>query len=602
MLSLQTIWPSPHAERIRRTIERLREQRVVARVWERDASLWSQDPGAQAAIRNRLGWLTIADVMARRIGPVQGLARELRAAGFSRTLVLGMGGSGLFAEVVRRTFGAAPGHLELAVLDTTDPTAIRAHQQRGPLEALCVIVSSKSGTTTEVVALMTYFYEAFRTISATAGAHCLAITDEGTPLARQAAARGFRRVFAHGPGAGAEVGGRFSALTYFGLVPAAVMGVDITRLLERAQQMAVRCGPEASAEDHPALCLGAALGTLAVGGQDKLTLLCAPELDSFGTWVEQLIAESLGKQGKGIVPIHGEPVRPPAAYAPDRLFVELQPAAQPDRALAARVEALAAAGHPVIRLGWEDGYDLGGSVTVWTMATAIAGHLLGVNPFDEPSVQESKDRTAALLSRYQAQGRFDEEPPCCTNGQVAIYGGPVAAAGTRSGPAQAEAARSAEAIPADAGPRRRDASLVSSPLAGCLGEFFRDLQPGEYVAVLSFLPRTPNLDQAAGTLRERIGSRWGCATMLGIGPRYLHSTGQLYKGGKANGLFLLLTAEEPEDLPIPGQPWTFGVLKQAQALGDVEAMRDHGRRLLRLHVRGNLDQAVRQVVAAVDDA
>jgi len=573
--SVQTAWWDRHTDRIAHAAGELHTHRILQRLWDHDAGLWSADPTVQASIRKRLGWLSICGVMASKTQTLRRVAEDLHGAGFTHALLLGMGGSALFAEVSRHTFGVAPGHLDLTVLDTTDPTAIRAHR-RISLERLCVIVSSKSGSTSETSALAAYFYDAFTQGAAVPGAHCLAITDADTPLAARAQALGFRHILTHGAGTGAEVGGRFSALTYFGLAPAALLGVDLDRLVRRAEEMFTRCGPGTALDDNPAVQLGAALGALAQGGQDKLTLLCAPELASFGTWVEQLIAESLSKQGRGITPIHGEPWREVSAYASDRFFVELQLATHPDAALDARVQGLIAGGHPVLRVRWQDPYDVGGEVAKWFIAAALAGHLLGINPFDEPNVQESKDRTKALLEQYARERRFREEAPACQEAQLAVY------SGDRE--------------------RRGGGSAGPLSLAQCLGAFFQRLRPGDYVAVLSFLPRTPALDRAALTLRERIGERLGVATMLQVGPRYLHSTGQLYKGGPDGGLFLLLTAEEREDLPIPGEPFTFGALKRSQALGDFQAMQQRGRRILRLHLRGDPDQAVNQLLRLVEEA
>ena len=567
--SVQTAQWNRHADDVAQAVKRLGADDVLARLWDRDASLWSAEPAVQAAIRNRLGWLSIAGVMARETPMLRRLAQELRGDGFTHALLLGMGGSALFPDVCRRTFGVAAGHLDVTVLDTTDPTAIRAHRQRS-LKTVCAIVSSKSGTTSETDALCAYFYEAFKQDGLEPGAHCLAITDRGTPLAARADAWRFRRLLAHGLGTGADVGGRYSGLTYFGLGPAALLGVDVDRLLRRADEMFTRCGPAAPLEANPAAELGAALGALAQQRLDKLTLLCAPELASFGTWLEQLIAENLGKSGRGIVPIQGEPLRDPSAYAADRVFVELQLAARPDAALETAAQALGAAGHPVVRIRWQDLYDVGGEAAKWFVATAIAGRLLGINPFDEPNVQESKDRTKALLGEYAREGRLRDEPPACEEPQVAVYG--------------------------DAG------AGASGALSDRLRAFFHRLRPGDYAAVLSFLPRTPALDRAAETLRGRLGARLGVATMLGFGPRYLHSTGQLYKGGPDSGLFLLLTAEERDDLPIPGAPFSFGTLKRAQALGDFQAMREKGRRILRLHLQGDLDHAMQHLTTAVEEA
>ncbi len=569
MPSTQTLHLGTHAAAVEVGLEQLRRQRALPRLWEKDASLWSSDPTVQASIRNRLGWLAIPQVMAREVPAMRQFAQEVRQAGFTRAVLLGMGGSGLFTEVCRQTFGVARNGLDVVVLDTTDPTAILAEQRRGPLQQLLAIVSSKSGSTSEVAALSKYFYDAFKLADRNPGAHCVAITDAGTSLETQAAAWKFRRTFVHGSGNGSDVGGRFSALTYFGLVPAALMGVEIDRVLERAIGMLTRCGPSVPLEEHPAAQLGALLGALADAGRDKMTLLCSPAMASIGTWVDQLVAESTGKSGKGIAPLFGEPLRDPAAYVPDRVFVELQIASQVDGAIERHVLALIKAGHPVVRIAWDDRYDLGAEVIRWAIATTLAASLMGINPFDEPNVQESKDLTKALLGRYVRNGRFDGESPFLTDGDVALYGTP--------------------------------ASGVSGSLSEVLAAFLNQRRPREYVAVLSFLPRTAALDQAAREIRHRLATGLGAATLLGFGPRYLHSTGQLFKGGPDAGLFLLLTADDGVDLPIPGEAFTFGVLKQAQALGDFQAMQGRGRRILRLHLRGDVERAAQRVLLVIDE-
>jgi glucose-6-phosphate isomerase len=556
---------------VRAAIERLAAGQFVRRLWDADASLWTRDPTVQAAIRTRLGWLTIAHAMAGQLPVISQAAQELREAGFSHALLLGMGGSGLFPEVCRHTLGRGERALDVTVLDSTDPAAIRAHQCRGPLERLVVIVSSKSGTTSEVHALLAYFYEMLKAARKDPGRQCLAITDAGTPLEARARELGFRRVFAHGPGMGAEVGGRFSALTYFGLVPAALMGVDVGRIVQRAQEMLAVCGPDRDMAENPAAQLGALLGALAKAGRDKLTLLCGPLQERFGVWVEQLIAESLGKQGRGIVPIHGEPMKDAASYGRDRVFVELQVGSQRHDDLARQADALEQAGHPVVRVRWDDPYDLGGEVVKWCLATAVAGSQLEINPFDEPDVQVSKDRTSLMLEQFTRAGRWPERPfASCRDDGLTLY------AATPPHP-------------------------VASPVEW-LRAFVRGLRPGDYVAVLSFLPRLPMVDEAVASLRARLAERLEAPTMLGFGPRYLHSTGQLYKGGPNTGAFLLLTADEDDDLPIPGQPFSFGILKQAQALGDVEIMQERGRRVLRIHLAGALDQALTRLARLLDDA
>ncbi len=558
-----------HAARVQSALEQLQRDRVVARIWDRDASIWSADPKVQADIRNRLGWLRMPDAMMSQAPSFAAIARDVRQAGCTHALLLGMGGSGLYPEVCRHLFGVGPDGLDLALLDSTDPAAVRLAQARCPLSKLLVLISSKSGTTSETSALLRYFYGAFEAAGLEAGAHCIAITDEGTPLAEQARRLKFRRLIAHGPDSGADVGGRFSAVVGFGLLPAALLGADLPRLLRSEQEMLRQCGPSIPASENPAAQLAAVLGILAQEGRDKMTLLVSPALASFGAWAEQLVAESTGKLGKGIAPILGEPLRELNAYGQDRVFVELQLAGRPDAALERHAAALMEAGHPVVQIHWNDAYDLGGEVIKWSVATSLTGVLLGINPFDEPNVKESKDLTQALLQRFIQDGRLPEEPPACADARAAVFG----------------------ALP----------QKPASP-AEALRGLFQQLRPGECVTLLSFLPRLPELDRALAEMRRLLAERTPHATMLGIGPRYLHSTGQLFKGGPDAGIFLLFTGESGEDLPIPGEPFTFGILKSAQALGDFQAMRQKRRRILRLHLRGNLEEALRSCLGVIDEA
>ncbi len=567
MPATQTLLLGSLQAAVDRALGRVRTGRVLRRLWDKDPSLWPGGAASHAHIRERLGWLTISGHMIKQAAVLHRLAREVRDAGFTHALLLGMGGSSLFAEVCRETFGVTHGHVDVLVLDSTDPTAVRRAEARAPLKTQAIIVSSKSGSTSEVHALSTYFYHAIQKAGGQAGTHGIAITDAGTPLAAQARAWNFRHLFTHGPDSGMDVGGRFSALTYFGLVPAALLGLDTKRLLQRAIRMFDRCGPEVAPALAPGAQLGAVLAASAEAGRDKMTLLCSSVTGSLGTWVEQLVAESLGKSGKGIVPIFGEPAREPAGYGNDRLFVELQVNRAVDRDLERRVKALAAAGHPVVRIRWQDRYDLGGEIAKWAVAGAVAGHLMKVDPFDEPNVQESKDRTKALLRQYVKDGQFPQELPLSAEGPVTLYGAKARGAlGT---------------------------------VRQTLEAFLALAAPQEYVALLSFLPRLPDADEALRVLRGRLSERLQRATLLGFGPRYLHSTGQLFKGGPDGGIFLLLTAEETKDLPIPGEPYSFGVLKQAQALGDYQAMQQKGRRVLRVRLGKDVLTGLRHLSTAL---
>lgn len=566
----QTLSLGRQAGRVDAALKRLQSEQSIPRLWKRDASLWSKDVTVQQTIRKRLGWLTIPRVMAERVHILRECGKQLQEAGIQHALLLGMGGSSLFAEVCRKTFGVAKGALEVTVLDTTDPTAIRnAHSNMNPRK-LCVIVSSKSGATSEVLALSKYFYEIFRGACDNPGSHCIAITDAESPLEAQAKAWNFRRTFIHGSDSGADVGGRFSALTYFGLLPATLMGIDLDTLLMRAITSLGICESADPTAGNPAAEIAAVLAALGADGKNKVTLLAPPALSSFGTWLEQLLAESIGKSGKGIVPVFGEPLRELKAYGDDRVFLELGLATEPDAAIERKAEELKKAGFPVVSIHWEDRYDLGAEVVKWEVATALIGHLMDINPFDEPSVKSSKDRTKGLLEEYSSTKKLPEETPFFKDGELGIYGD-------------------------------QPGAEVSS-LAQTLDAFFDQRRSHDYVGILSFLPRTKELDEALISLRDRLGSSMGVATLLGFGPRYLHSTGQLFKGGADNGLFIMLTADESKDLDVPEEPYSFGTLKHAQALGDFQVMREQKRRVLRLHLGKAPEQELPKLLTAIAEA
>ncbi len=560
-----SILPSSFASQIDVAWKRLGGQQFIKRLWDKDTTLWTSRPDEAAAIRNRLGWLAILPVMESAAQEIITFAQQVKQDGFTHAILLGMGGSSLFPEVCRSIFGVTPGWLDLTVVDTTDPTAIHHLRQRLPLERTLVIVSSKSGTTVEPNALCRYFYDELRQLHGpSSGTQCVAITDVGTPLEAQALQLGFRRVFAHGPATGQDVGGRFSALTYFGLVPAALIGLDIRQLLSRAREMFEACQPDRALSDNPAVQLGLVLGEGAGQGRDKMTLVRPPGLRSLGAWIEQLIAESTGKSGKGLIPISDEPLRSAPEYGADRLFIDIQLAAQVDRRLDETIRALAEAGHPVVQLRWRDAYDLGGEIVRWFMATAIAASVMRVNPFDEPNVQESKDRTMQLLDRYTRDHALPSDEPLLVNGDLRLYG---------------------------------DRSwLRGDSLHDLLETLLEHVHEDDYVALISFLPCLASLDDQLVVLRHQLAERLGVATVLSHGPRYLHSIGQLYKGGSDRAVLLCFTCDDAVDVPIPGQPYTFGVLKQAQALGDAQALMDRRRRVLRIHLGSHPERELAQVV------
>lgn len=537
-------------------LDALARDRFVERLWAGDAALWTTDSAGQAVVRNGLGWLRAPAVMAEAVDDLRRFATGARDAGYRQVLHMGMGGSSLAPLVFARTFPEAPG-LRLAVLDTTDPATILAEDRRAETARTLFIVASKSGTTTEPLAFGEYFYVKQRAAAgARAGEAFIAITDAGTPLAKQAEERGYRRVFANP----SDVGGRYSALTYFGLVPAALAGVDVPTLLQRARVMADACGPAAPPARNPGVHLGAVMGELARRGRDKVTFVVSDPLLTLGTWLEQLLAESTGKQGTGLLPVADEPLGDPAAYAADRVFVHVHLRGDAGGAAAGRLEQLQNAGHPVAALELNDPLDLAPEFVRWEIATATAGAILGINPFDQPNVQESKDNTNRLLDVVRREGRLPEPAPSLRDGALAFYAEPPAA----------------------------DA-------AATLARFFEERRPGGYIAILAYLPETPDTQRRLQRIRVRLRDATRLATTLGYGPRYLHSTGQYHKGGPANGLFLLITGDDAADAAVPGEPYTFGVFKRAQALGDLEALRRHGQRALRVHLNGSPDAALERL-------
>ena len=550
-------------------LARLEAQGFSRRLWERDATLWKQDPGHQKIIRNALGWLTIAETMLKQLDVLGNFPQDVKSAGFTDQVLLGMGGSSLCPDVCRATFGTRPGFLQLQVLDSTVPASVAAVEASIDPARTLFVVSSKSGGTTETTSFFQYFYERVRSIRGDqAGENFVAITDPGTSLEKLAKDKNFRRIFPGQP----DIGGRYSALSNFGMVPAALAGVHVHGLLERALHMAQACAGGGASKDTPGLVLGAALGVAGLSGRNKITFVISPAIATFADWVEQLIAESTGKEGKGLIPVAGEPLGDPAGYGQDRLFVQIKLISDADEGTEAALKALEAAGHPVIRIVLHDILDLGAEFFRWEVATAAAGALLGIDPFDQPNVQESKDNTKSLLAEYRAQGKFPEEEPLLESDGLKIYG--------------------------DAATPRAATSSVS----GMLAAFLNQARKGDYVALMAYLQPTPEHTVALQSLRLSLRDSSHLATTLGYGPRFLHSTGQLHKGGANNGLFIQITADDAHDLPVPGEPHTFGVLKHAQALGDLRSLVGKQRRVLRLHLGKDAGAQLSRLRQIVEDA
>jgi glucose-6-phosphate isomerase len=535
--------PGAFADAVARRLARLAEQRVMTRLWAADATLWKAgDEAHQAVIARSLGWLPVVEDVRAELGELGEFAAEVRAQGFRHAVLLGMGGSSLAPEVMASALGVPEGAPELVVLDTTDARAIAAVEGRVGLDTTLFIVASKSGGTTETASLHAYFYELLRERLGgdEAGRRFIAITDEDTSLHLQALDQGFRAVFLN-PG---DIGGRFSALSFFGLAPAAVFGADLEALLDSADAMAAACGADAPAEENPALVMGAWLAEAVAAGRDKLTLVASPGVGAFGAWAEQLVAESTGKEGTGLFPVAAEPLGPPEAYGDDRVVVYLRLAHDADPAQDVAVAALEAAGVPVLRQGLHDVTDIGAQFLLWELAVAVAGHALGIDPFDQPNVQESKDNTKRVLAEMEEGG--EASPAEGPAGEAVVF------------------------------------ALGDDGLDPALRALVHDLAPPAYVALQAWL--TPG-DAARGELeamRRLLRDERRVATSAGFGPRFLHSTGQYHKGGPARGVFVQLVSEGGPELPVPGRPYSFRDLKAAQALGDLQALLAHGGRALRV--------------------
>ncbi|MGQ4806744.1 Transaldolase [Candidatus Entotheonellaceae bacterium PAL068K] len=543
----------------------LDSRQTARRLWQHDPRLWKSDAEQMQAIRQRLGWLDSVATFRRQVDEITAFAAKVKQAAYTHVVLLGMGGSSLCAEVCRETFGVAPGWPELITLDNTDPAAVRQVEERLDLGHALFIVASKSGTTTETLSFYRYFYARLRqVVGEKAGKHFVAITDPASDLVEEARGRGFWRYFENPE----DIGGRYSALSYFGLLPMALLGIDIDTLLARAQRLALSSGPSLPADTNVGLHLGTLLGVAAQHGRDKVTFVLSEATAAFGYWVEQLLAESTGKEGKGLVPVEGEPLGPPQEYGEDRVFVSMRTADRTETQTETSLTALENAGHPVVRIVIHDALDLGAEFLRWELATATAGVIMGLNPFNEPNVAESKQNTSELLSEWQQHGSFSQAQPVMQADGIAIYGDTTQ-----------------PWMPQD----HRDS------LGAFLGAFVDLAAAPDYLGLLAYFLRTPARHEALQALRSAWRDRRGVATTLGYGPRYLHSTGQLHKGGPNRGVFLLFTADAASDLWIPQQPYGFTTLQRAQALGDLRSLNSKGRRIMRVHLGHDIEAGLRRL-------
>ncbi len=536
----------------------------VARLWQKDASLWSNTD------ENKwLGWLTIAEQQLANLGTLKQLAIEVKKAKFKHALLLGMGGSSLCPEVLRMTFGKIAGFPGLHVLDSTDPAQIKAIEKKLDLKKTLCIVSSKSGSTLEPNIFKQYFFERVKKAvgEKLIGSRFIAVTDPGSKMQQVAEADKFWKIFAGDP----SIGGRYSALSNFGMVPGAAMGMDLGKFLKATQEMAKACGPNSAADANPGVILGAIMGVAANHGRDKITIIPSPGIFDLGAWLEQLIAESTGKIGKGIIPVDREKLAKPDVYGNDRLFAYLRLANKPNKAQDEAVAAIEKAGHPVVRIALPNIYTIGQEFFRWEIATAVAGSIIGINAFNQPDVEASKIETKKLTSQYEATGSLPPESPFFVSKDAKLFADDKNAAALSGG----------------------------KTLGEILKTHLSRIGAGDYFAVLGYIPMNAENEKALQAIRMSVRDAKKVATCLGFGPRFLHSTGQAYKGGPNSGVFLQITCDDASDLAVPGQKYTFGVVKAAQARGDFAVLAERGRRALRVHLGKNLKSGLNTLAKAV---
>jgi transaldolase/glucose-6-phosphate isomerase len=557
----------PLAGAVVASIEDWKRNNKVARLWQKDASLWT---GTDES--NWLGWLTITEEQLAHTEVFRQIAEDVRKARFRHALLLGMGGSSLCPEVLRMTFGKIKGFPELHVLDSTDPAQIRAIEAKLDLKSTICIVSSKSGSTLEPNIYKQYFFERVKAKvgGKEAGNRFIAITDPGSKMQQVAEADKFRKIFFGVP----SIGGRYSALSNFGMVPGAIMGLDVAKFLKNTEEMVQACGASIAADANPGVILGNVLGVAANHGRDKLTIITSPGIFDLGAWLEQLIAESTGKSGKGIIPVDRERLAKPAIYGDDRVFAYLRLASKPNKAQDAAVTALEKAGHPVVRITLPNVYNLGQEFFRWEIATAVAGSIMGINAFNQPDVEASKIETKKLTTQYEATGSLPPESPFFEDHGIKLFADEKNAAALKGG----------------------------TKLADVLKTHLARAGASDYFAVLGYITMNPVNEKALQGMRHAVRDEKKMATVLGFGPRFLHSTGQAYKGGPNSGVFLQITCDDAKDLAVPGQKYTFGIVKAAQARGDFAVLAERGRRALRVHLGKNLKSGLATLARAVQKA
>ena len=559
--------PGTLASAVAASLDDWKKNNKVARLWQKDASLWT---GTDKS--NWLGWLTITEEQLAHIAAFKQIAEDVKKARFKHALLLGMGGSSLCPEVLRMTFGKVKGFPELHVLDSTDPAQIKAIEAKVDLKSTLCIVSSKSGSTLEPNIYKQYFFERVKAKvgEKEVGNRFIAITDPGSKMQLVAEADKFRKIFMGVP----SIGGRYSALSNFGMAPAAIMGLDVLKFLKNTEEMVAACSPASAADVNPGVILGTIMGVAARQGRDKITIITSPGIFDLGAWLEQLIAESTGKLGKGIIPVDRERLAKPASYGNDRLFAYLRLASKPNKAQDAAVAAIEKAGHPVVRISLANTSNLGQEFFRWEVATAVAGSIIGINAFNQPDVEASKIETKKLTSEYETTGSLPAESSFFEEKSIKLFADEKNTAVLKGG----------------------------TKLADVLRAHLSRLGTGDYFAVLGYITMNAANEKTLQTMRHAVRDKKRVATVLGFGPRFLHSTGQAYKGGPNSGVFLQITCDDAKDLPVPGQKYTFGVVKAAQARGDFAVLAERGRRALRVHLGKNLKTGLAALTKALQKA
>ncbi len=544
---------------VNKRIAKWSSENVIERMWQCDPTIWKEKREDDVELSNRLGWLNLPTQMEDEIPDLQNFAEEVKEK-YSSIVLLGMGGSSLAPEVFFKTFGNKKGYPNLTVLDSTHPKAVKQIIDTHDFKKTIFIVASKSGGTTETMSFYYTFHNEVSKFSSNPGEQFIAITDAGSSLEKLADEKKFRKTFITPE----QVGGRYSALTYFGLVPAALIGVDISLLLKRAREETIKCTKEVKTENSPGCILGAVIGELAKKGKDKLTIIASPRISAFPSWVEQLIAESTGKEGKGILPVVDEPIGSPKAFGDDRVFVYLRLKDDDNSKLDSEINSIEKNNFPLIKIELKDEYDLGKEFFRWEIATALAGAVLEINPFNQPNVQLAKNLANESMSEYKKNGKLPVQKPSIEAGEISVFG-----------------------------------DVKENKIDSAFKKFLSQGTENSYVAIMAFIPPNKKTDEALESLRKTIRDKYKFAVTLGYGPRFLHSTGQLHKGDGNNGLFVQFTSEINDDLQVPEKGYSFGTLITAQAQGDMKALENSGRKVIRFHLKGDLVKNINKVEAAI---